>query len=99
MNIGLLVDMVGRSNVSGEVIVIADRGYESYNVLAHIAQKGWNYVIRAKDITSNGIVSALPLPDSDEFDIKVALNFDEKTEKGIQRTSGNLQVFTQGSPI
>ncbi|MEL7567542.1 MAG: IS4 family transposase [Dehalobacterium sp.] len=79
-----LVDIVDRSNVSGEVIVIADRGYESYNVLAHIAQKGWNYVIRVKGITSNGIAGALNLPDSDEFDIKVALNLTRKQTKAFK---------------
>ena len=54
--------MTDRSKISDEVIVIADRGYESYNVFAHIEQIGWKYVIRVKDITSNGILSAMKLP-------------------------------------
>ena len=32
--------MVDRSHISGPVIVLADRGYEGYNTLAHIEQKG-----------------------------------------------------------
>ena len=36
-----LADMVDRSSVKQPAIVIADRGYESYNVLAHIQEKGW----------------------------------------------------------
>jgi len=66
-----LTDMTDRSNISGDVIVVADRGYESYNVFAHIEHKGWKYAIRVKDVTSNGILSALKLPETDEFDINI----------------------------
>jgi uncharacterized protein with NRDE domain len=66
-----LVDMVDRSIVNDKTIIIADRNYESYNIFAHIEQKGWNYLIRVKDIDSNGILSGLLLPDEDEFDITV----------------------------
>lgn len=65
-----LTDMVDRSGIKDKAILIADRGYESYNVFEHIAQKGWNYVIRVKDINSNGIASGLFLPKKDEFDVK-----------------------------
>ena len=65
-----LTDMVDRSDINEKVIVIADRGYESYNAFAHIEQKGWNYIIRVKDIDSNGMVSAMSLPEKDTFDIK-----------------------------
>lgn len=63
-----LTDMVDRSDIKEQTIVIADRGYESYNVFEHIAKKGWNYVIRVKDIASNGIISGLYLPNQKEFD-------------------------------
>lgn len=65
-----LTDMVDRSDIKEKTIVIADRGYESYNVFKHIAKKGWNYVIQVKDICSNGIASGLSLPDQDTFDIE-----------------------------
>ncbi|GMQ60612.1 IS4 family transposase [Vallitalea sediminicola] len=64
-----LIDMVDRSKIKEKAIVTADRGYESYNVLEHIAKKGWNYVVRVKDINSNGIVSGLTLPKQRSFDI------------------------------
>ena len=48
-------------------ILMADRGYESFNVFAHLIHKNMNFVIRMKDINSNGILSAYDLPDS-EFD-------------------------------
>jgi hypothetical protein len=67
------VDMVKRSNINDKAIVIADRLYESYNVFAHIEQKGWKYLIRAKDTDRkrNGILSGLSLPTSGEYDISV----------------------------
>jgi hypothetical protein len=64
-----LVDMVDRSHIQGNVIVIADRAYESYNNFAHIERKGWHYLIRVKDLDSNGILSGLPLLPDGEFDI------------------------------
>lgn len=66
-----LTNMVDRSRIKGKVIVIADRGYESYNNFAHIERKGWNYVIRVKDTGSSGILSGLHLPSTQEFDVTV----------------------------
>lgn len=65
-----LTDMVDRSDFKEKTIVVADRGYESYNVFEHVAKKGWNYVIRVKDISSNGIISGISLPDQETFDIE-----------------------------
>jgi len=79
-----LTDMVDRSNVDGDVIVIADRGYEGYNVFAHIEQKGWKYLIRAKDIDSNGIAAALNLPKYGEFDKTVHITLTRKHTKKVR---------------
>lgn len=65
-----LIDMVDRSNIKEKTILLADRGYESYNVFEHIVRKNWNYVIRVKDIYSNGIASGLSIPDKEVFDIE-----------------------------
>lgn len=61
-----LVELVDQSNLIEPVILIADRGYEAYNNIAHIEQRRWNYLIRAKD--KRGILSGLKLPDAPEFD-------------------------------
>lgn len=66
-----LVDMVGRSHVEEPAIIIGDRLYESYNNFAHIEKKGWKYLIRVKDLSSNGILSGLTLPSGGDFDITV----------------------------
>jgi hypothetical protein len=64
-----LNDMVDRSRIGGKVIILGDRNYEGYNCFAHIENKGWNYLIRVKDLHSNGILSGLSLPNEDEFDV------------------------------
>ena len=66
-----LTAMVDRSSIVDPAIVLADRGYESYNNLAHIERKGWKYLFRVKDISGNGILSSLSLPDSPEFDVDI----------------------------
>lgn len=72
-----LCDMVDRTDLSHPAIILADRGYESYNVLAHILQKGWKFLIRVKN-GAGGIVSGLPVPNSEEFDIQVNLSLTRK---------------------
>lgn len=52
-----MANMIDRSNLKGKTIIIADRGYESYNIFAHAEKKGWNYLIRVKDKGSSGIAS------------------------------------------
>lgn len=64
-----LINMMQRSNINEKVILVADRGYESYNLFAHLEEKNWNFVIRLKDIHSNGISSNLFLPKDESFDI------------------------------
>lgn len=79
-----LSNMVDRSDIKDPTIIIADRGYESYNVFEHIAKKNWNYVIRAKDISSNGIVSGLSLPDQKEFDMEYSILLTRRQTKEIK---------------
>lgn len=59
-----LVDMIERSRLDEKTILLADRGYESYNILAHAQEKGWKYFIWIKDLGSRGILTNLPLPDT-----------------------------------
>ena len=65
------------------VILVADRGYENYNIMAHAINKGWKFLIRIKDVNSNGIAFGLNLPPEDEFDtdIKFALTRKQKKSK------------------
>ncbi len=73
---GALTDMVDRSAIEN-ALLLADRGYESYNNLAHIQEKGWKYLIRIRDNTA-GIVSGLTLPKTSEFDIPFSMKLTRK---------------------
>lgn len=64
-------------------IFIADRGYESYNVLAHAEKRNMYYLIRVKDIDSTGILRNLSLPESKEFDFWKSLTLTRKQTKEI----------------
>lgn len=66
--------MIDRSKLEN-VILVADRGYENYNIFAHAIEKGWKFAIRVKDKNSNGIASGLNLPPNDEFDIDITQIF------------------------
>lgn len=71
------INMLKRSSITNGIL-IADRGYENYNLMAHAVNRGWKFVIRIKDINSSGIASALKLPNSNSFDTDVTLIFTRK---------------------
>lgn len=72
--------MIDRSKLEN-VILVADRGYENYNIFAHAIEKGWKFAIRVKDKNSNGIASGLNLPPNDEFDIDITQIFSRENTK------------------
>lgn len=74
------INMMERSSLN-KAILIADRGYENYNVMAHAINKGWKFVIRIKDKNSNGIASGLNLPKTNIFDIDVSMTFTRQQTK------------------
>lgn len=74
------INMLHKSRLK-DVIFIADRNYENYNLIAHIMQKGWKFVIRIKDIDSTGIASGLKLPLEETFDTDVTINLTRKQGK------------------
>lgn len=67
------IDMIEKhSNDDIPIIFTADRGYESYNDMAHIIETGNKFLIRVQDIDQRGIAAGLGLPDR-YFDICVTL--------------------------
>ena len=88
-----LITIVDDSKIPEPSIIIADRGYESYNTLEHIAHKGWKYLIRLRE--SKGILTALPLP-KDNFDLTVQLQLTRKqnnTVKKLQKEHPGMYRF------
>lgn len=77
------VEMVDRYNSDTPAIFTTDRGYESYNNMAHVQESGHKFLSRIKDIKSNGILSGFDLPDG-EFDISIDLNLTRKQTKEVK---------------
>ena len=78
--------MVDRSSVSGSVILLADRGYEACNNLAHLERKGWNYLIRLRD-KNRAVAYGLKLPDTAQFDIPVQITLGRQTARQLEQLS------------
>ncbi len=80
-----LVEMIKRSPLNKKVILTADRGYESYNNIAHLENKGWHYVIRVKAPNSGkGILSKTDLPFDEEFDERISVIMTRRQTKEIK---------------
>ena len=79
--------MVDQYNGPANTIFIMDRGYECYNSIAHIEQKGMYYIIRAKDPSSHGIAASVKnqLPDEDTFDVNTSFYISKKKTTDLQR--------------
>ncbi len=90
-----LIDMLNRSDKSEKTIIIADRGYESYNVSEYISQKGWNYLIRIKDINSKGISSGLDIPNEDCFDKDYSLKATRRQTNEIKSNPKEYKFMPQ----
>ena len=88
-------EMVDRYQDKSKTLFIADRNYGSYNIFAHIQNRGMFYLIRAKDILKQGIVSAakLQLPDDqDSFDTVVKIILTNKQTKEILANPGKYRI-------
>ena len=79
-----LVSMIDDSAISDKVILIADRGYESFNNIAHCQEKKWNYIIRSKE--SYGI--KFDVPPSETFDIDQLITL---TRRQTKQTKGLIK--------
>lgn len=90
-----LTAMVDKSTIAGKTIVIMDRGYEAYNNMAHIQEKGWFYLIRIKDFGQHktGILHGLELPDVDEFDESIDLKLSRKQTNEMKKLFQKKNAF------
>ena len=77
------VAMVDRADdMSSKVIVMADRGYESHNNMAHIQEKGWHFLLRIRDCQCS-MLSKLNLSD-EEFDAEFTLHLTRKQTNAMK---------------
>ena len=85
-----LIEMIAALKDAKKSIITADRGYESFNVFAAMIESGAEYVIRLKDIDSNGIISAYDLKD-EEFDVFISTRL---TKRRTKETLGDIDTYT-----
>lgn len=78
-------DMVDRHHIlpGTKDVFIGDRGYCSYNNMAHVVEKGQYFLFRTKDIHSKGLVGNFDFPDTDSFDIQVNVTLVRSHKKKV----------------
>jgi len=66
-------------------IMTADRGFEAYNLMAHLEESSWDFLIRVKDINSTGILSGLSwVTEEGAFDKDVRLLLTRRQTKEMK---------------
>lgn len=94
-----MCSMIDRYSGMEKTVFIADRGYENFNIFAHAEKKGVKYLIRVKDIYSNGITSACDLPDVEEFDTRVSLTLTRKQTKEVKENPQKYRIIMKATPF
>lgn len=78
-------------------IYIGDRGYCSYNNMAHVIEAGQYFLFRTKDIHSKGLVGNFNFPDGDSFDISVEVTLTRSHSSKIHVDSGYRRFIDQAA--
>ena len=78
----------GRKNV-----YIGDRGYCSCNNMAHVVEQGQYFLFRTKDIHSKGLVGNFEFPETESFDIDVAVTLTRSHSRKIPIPPGTYRRF------
>lgn len=88
-------EMVDRHQlISGtKDVFIGDRGYCSYNTMAHVLKKGQYFLFRTKDISVKGITSKFDYPNEDSFDIRVNVTLVRSQKKKIVIKDGYYRRY------
>lgn len=78
-------------------VFIGDRGYCSYNNMAHVIEKEQFFLFRTKDIHSKGLVGNFEFPDADSFDIQVNVTLVRSHKKKISIKEGYYKRFVDAA--
>lgn len=73
-------------------IFIADRGYCSYNNMAHVLEKKQFFLFRSKDVTVRGMAGHLPVPKEEAFDLCLDIVIKRSHSKKVT-ASGDYVTF------
>ena len=78
----------GRKNV-----YIGDRGYCSYNNMAHVVEREQYFLFRTKDIHSKGLVGKFEFPETESFDVDVMVTLTRSHSRKVPVQSGTYRRF------
>lgn len=78
-------------------VFIGDRGYCSYNNMAHVIQKDQHFLFRTKDIRSKGLVGNFDFPDTESFDIQVNVTLVRTHKKNIPIKEGFYRRYVDAN--
>ena len=82
---GAFCDMVDRHEIleGRKNVYIGDRGYCSYNNMAHVMEQNQFFLFRTKDIHSKGLVGNFDFPEEESFDIDVRVTLVRSHSKKV----------------
>ena len=97
-----LCEMIDRYTGDSKSIFIADRGYEGYNIFAHVLEKGLFFLVRVKDFTNGGIACSfrdqLPV-EQGAFDKTVKITLTRKQTNAVKAEPDKYRVMPKASPF
>lgn len=74
-------------------VYIGDRGYASYNNMAHVTASGQYFLFRTKDIHSKGLVGKFDYPESETFDMDIDVTLVRSHSRQIHIDKGHYKRF------
>lgn len=92
---GAFCDMVDRHEIleGSKNVYIGDRGYCSYNNMAHVIEQGQFFLFRTKDIHSKGLVGNFDFPEEESFDIDVRVTLVRSHSRKVQVNPDTYKRF------
>ena len=78
-------------------IYIGDRGYCSYNNMAHVSEQKQYFLFRTKDISSKGLVGKFDYPGTDTFDVEVQVTLVRSHSKKIHVKPDHYRRFVDAA--
>ncbi len=95
---GALEDMIKDKNFLDTSIIICDRGYEKYNLIATCIENNQKFIIRVKDIKSNGILSTVTLPD-ESFDMHITKRITRLQTNEVKEDERYTMLMNSSGPF
>lgn len=92
-----MIQMIDRCVGQKKTIFIADRGYETYNIFAHIQEKEMYYLIRVKDGGRGGMTGSFELPNEKAFDHAMQLTLTRKQTKEVKANPKRYKTLPKTS--